>query len=273
MNLKYYKQVGDHFEKRTLIDSELIRLLLMVIAGFLLGAIVSAACFAAKVRYTPESMPAHYQSITPNPRTGTFFWPGDVAHGPGARGSRQWLSSNPNWVDPWIRPAGCNGVSGERMSIERFLTVPTGQHIHVWKQRINDAPVNQRDTTRIKYRWHFPLGTKVEEQLYYDGKMFADRARTKVSMEDGAAWEVSRDEVLFAPAGFQAVTRDCVDCHRDAGRNAKVLPGDFPGREWYGDLRGDDNVFSYRPIRPTGEIPDQFKSFVKLVSSPSLVQS
>ena len=239
------------------------------VAAFLLAASV---CDAAdddqywRLEYNPSNHTQYYQSIIPH--TGTdHWWPHAKAHGPGQRGSNQWLSSNPNTLNPWARPAGCNGISAESLGIERVLRVPAGKYIEIRKTMVDvrgTVVYNGRRPygwKRPKYNWTYPIGTKISEELFHDGRLFADREREKVGPDD---WEPTKADVFFEPPGYvEVVGRDCKSCHKDAGTNVTRLEGDRPGREWYGDLRGDDHVFSFRPINLDGSIPERWKGFVR----------
>lgn len=245
----------------------------MRISALILLATVGYASADTTFTYTPQTMPAYWQSILRHNGTGSFFWPQVSHHGPDSEG----FASNPNMQHPWLRPAGFNLVDGSKVTIRRTLTLPEGQHIHVWHEQRGTQPllVNGRSVQTLRHvftRWVYPVGTKVREMIYYDGRLCSDREREKASPDPDDPWDVTRAEQYFDPPGYVAESRDCFSCHKDAGKHVTQLEGDFPGRDWYGYARGGDQVFSFRPVLPNGTIHPDWRNEV-VMGRPPVTQS
>ena len=229
---------------------------------FILSTLASmgiVSCISAETfTYQPHQIQAYGQHHFPVNPHGTRWLPQNQWRGPTS-------ASNPNKLHPWVGPAGTQDMDRKRLGMIRRVALPGSEKIQVWKETRATEFRGRGIVQHEHVRWRFPKGTTITEELYYDNKKFAVRSRHKTSDDPSVAWDPD-EKVIFRPAGFREESRDCIECHKEAGRRADELPEHFPGREWYGYLRGDDQVFSFRPIDPeTGEIREDLKPYCEWV--------
>lgn len=222
------------------------------------------------VAYDNESLPRMMQTMVSNGRSpfGMGFRPATInTAAPGGHGRL----SNPNWHERWRQPEGTADV--ENLSVRRWLHVPDGQWVEVWRQ----TERHEGEVYLNLVRWRFPPGTVAIERLYVDSEKWLTRRRTKQA--DGS-WEPDVESHRKDPPGYRPTSLACADCHRDAGRHVSQLEGharisrQIPGHSWYGmlsggggegedDAKGWGGVISWRPVNSRGEIWPQYRSFVR----------
>lgn len=188
-------------------------------------------CFGADYReftYTPDTMPTWYVSQNAYNSASGHVWPRHISYN-GAR--------NANLRGDWRRPGGTRRML--RVGARRTLRLPIGG-----------------DKVQVRgRRWTFPEGAIISEQLFDEkNQLFAERAREKI----GGEWVTIQDDILHEPQGYQAVTRDCRECHSQAGKR----PIDGTSSQYRESLRGSDGVFSFSPIDRFGNVRPGLKDFV-----------
>lgn len=213
------------------------------------------------VTYNSSSHPQYYQSVIRN-NNGTFFWPRMRDHfNTSPSNIRGRLLSNPNTQHPWYNPAGTDRLKPGSVMVKRTLRIPKGEAIEVFQERA--SYFGRPNTPRTLYRWTYPVGTIVQEQLTFKGvdDCTINRQREKLSDDK---WSDGDEEIIGTPpARYEQTKVSCISCHKDAGVHVDNLRGDFPGRDWYGHARGNNTIFTFRPINIHGQIWDWAKPFVR----------
>lgn len=176
--------------------------------------------------------------------------------------------SNPNWHPRWNSPDGTHGMNLRDVKVSRTISVPDNTWILVWRQ-----PERYPGNQFMVWRWKFPIGTEVKEELTYQNKLWLTRTRTR-ELEQWS--EDVQEHLKTTPPGYKPSPLSCVQCHKDAGQHVSRLPDHarmakhYPGEthSWYHFMRGGGDprvggVFSFRPVNPRGQIPVQFRHIVK----------
>jgi len=184
------------------------------------------------IDYDPDNMRAWYHSPNAFNSATNHSW--DVKRS--YNGTR-----NANLRNEWQRPAGTLGM--QRVGARRQLKIPVGGKRIVAFRRNG------------KWHWMYPEGSIVSEKLYdQNHELFAERSREKI---DGR-WETIQDDLHFEPVGFKQRTKECRECHDQAGK------GVAESSQYRDHLRGSDGVFSAQPITIGGRVDHRFKDLVEV---------
>lgn len=148
----------------------------------------------------------------------------------------------------WHQPGGLLGVKG--WTAEKFRTLPTGSSVKTWVgditvnnsipvgfnpqlNRFIQPPTYNDDGSYVTYtqknrglKREYPVGTRFDEVLRADGKVFEHRVRVK----DKSGWDsrVEFEDAAARPSGYTGLTVTCSSCHDEAGTgkyNSGLVPG------------------------------------------------
>ena len=184
------------------------------------------------IDYGPDNMRAWYHSPNAFNSATNHSWDMRRSY----NGTR-----NANLRNEWVRPAGT--LRMKRVGVRRQLKIPVGGRKIVAYRRGG------------KWRWTYPEGSIVSEKLYDENhKLFAERSREK----QGNQWETVQDDLHFEPIGFVQRTKECRECHDQAGK------GVAESSRYRDHLRGSDGVFSAQPITISGRVDPRFKDLVEV---------
>lgn len=118
---------------------------------------------------------------------------------------------------PWHHSGGLHNC--DNITFKRVISVPKGK----WIELYNDYWYRDR-VVKAEY----PIGTIVAERMYYKGRWFETRSRTKLRSN---YWEPAQYDSGWKPPGYEYVD-NCSDCHSDAGKHSREVR---PDRDhWYG---------------------------------------
>lgn len=222
------------------------------------------------ISYTVADVPLWYQGEQLGSGRAWFAWD---EHPTSSR-----PVTNPNQRYPWARPAGTTFVKG--LEARRWIDVPKDKKILVWSRRIsseNNGRYRFGSGSHDHYYWRFPVGTTVFERLSTSEGPFVLRMRHKASNTGDLSVDWRNDEEFVAdiPPGYAFETKDCIDCHQDAGQHVSRLPNRLPdgsSADWYQYLKGglkdrseSTTVFTFRPVNHKGEVLPIFRDIVKVV--------
>ena len=143
-----------------------------------------------------------------------------------------------NTVSPWAIGGGYEDVAELTTRKSFYFPKPP----MVWNGT-NPTAANYAAITDKSWRWKFADGTIFQEIAFYRGRPFNRRTLIKES----GAWNGNEEAIGKRPPNYNEVG-SCMDCHADPGKHVTLLRSHFSGRLWYGWLRGDDHIFSWRPF-------------------------
>jgi hypothetical protein len=202
-----------------------------------------------------EKAETYWYSRDTLPRVYTFMVFGDriykqgVDVGPKGGRNEQERAGSPINMFPWEVTGGMDQVDRSRTSEWRYMWVPPGEHIEIWKER---AKSGNNQTPHYRIAGRFPVGTMFAEYLYHEDEIFEVRCRRK---DAEGIWITASYKVGVSPPGFNREL-NCQECHRDAGKTAAQI--DFEdgrkGADWYGNVSGLEpgGPLHWHPFRVKG---------------------
>lgn len=224
------------------------------------------------IPYTTREVPLWYQGEDFGRSSSWFAW--------NQHPNSSQPVSNPNQRYPWARPAGTTFVEG--LQAQRWIDVPEDKYVETWSRRISSATNRGRyvfgSGSHDHWYWRFPVGTTMFERLSTQhGGAFVLRSRKKVSDTGDLTvdWENDEEFIADTPPGYAFESKDCIDCHADAGMHVSLLPNQLPdgdSADWYQYLKGglrdyrkSSTVFTFRPVNHEGEVLPIFRDIVKVI--------
>lgn len=177
---------------------------------------------------------------------------------------------NPNLAFPWTVGGGMHNVPGH--AVYTVLGIPKGSwinvthkgeqefHRHTYADRLGFRHLYHEVEQKPQSRWVYPAGTRVAALHSSRSERFIDRIREF----DGSEWHDDEKHVGRVPREF-VDNNDCMNCHQQAGRQATTLPRYLDGDYRYNSMRGDHTVFGFSWLDQNGNIPWEYRHFVRFV--------